>query len=70
MSWNNKRFAKVFPKSDKLRKIIAEYGQYFEVITNPRPVAELRNELAVTLKDGDFVFTTEVRNIRIVQPEL
>ena len=52
MSWNNKRFAKVFPKNDKLRKIIAEYGQYFEVITNPRPVAELRNELAVTLRDG------------------
>ena len=69
MNWQGKRFAKIFPRNDKLRRIIAEYGEYFEVVTNPRPVAELRNEMAVTLQDGDFVFTTEVRNIRIVQPD-
>jgi|TARA_R110000764_G_scaffold1585_4_gene7129 hypothetical protein len=69
MGWSHKRYAKVFPKNEALRKIITEYGEYFEVTTNPRPVAELKNELAVTLKDGDFVFTTEVRNIRIVQED-
>ena len=69
MNWQGKRFAKVFPRNDKLRKIIAEYGEYFVVVTNPRPLAELRNERAVTVKDGDFVFTTDVRNITIVQPE-
>jgi|TARA_B110000879_G_scaffold68693_1_gene96150 hypothetical protein len=69
MGWSHKRYAKIFPKNEALRKIITEYGEYFEVTTNPRPVAELKNELAVTLKDGDFVFTTEVRNIRIVQED-
>jgi len=69
MGWSHKRYAKIFPKNEALRKIITEYGEYFEVATNPRPVAELKNELAVTLKDGDFVFTTEVRNIRIVQED-
>jgi|MEHZ01.5.fsa_nt_MEHZ011485562.1_3 hypothetical protein len=69
MGWSHKRYAKVFPKNEALRKIITEYGEYFEVTTNPRPVPELKNELAVTLKDGDFVFTTEVRNIRIVQED-
>ena len=69
MGWSHKRYAKIFPKNEALRKIITEYGEYFEVTTNPRPVAELKNELAVTLKDGDFVVTTEVRNIRIVQED-
>jgi hypothetical protein len=69
MGWSHKRYAKVFPKNEALRKIITEYGEYFEVTTNPRAVAELKIELAVTLKDGDFVFTTEVRNIRIVQED-
>ena len=32
MAIDNKRFAKIFPRNDKLRRIIAEHGEYFEVV--------------------------------------
>jgi len=63
------RYAKVLPRNDKLRKIIAEHGEYFEVIKGPVHVPQLGNQLGVTLKDPNYVFTTEVKNIRIIQPE-
>ena len=62
-----KRYAKVFPNNDKLRKIIVEHGEYFEVISSPQPIAQLNNQLGITLKDENITFTTEVRNLRMVQ---
>jgi hypothetical protein len=64
----DKRYAKVFPNNEKLRNIINKYGQYFEVVGSPELIPQLNNQLGVTLKDDDITFTTEVRNIRIVQP--
>jgi hypothetical protein len=64
-----KRYAKVLPRNDKLRKVIAEHGEYFEVISGPKAVPQLNNQLGVTLKDPNYIFTTEVKNIRIVQPD-
>ena len=63
----NRRYAKVLPRNDKLRKVIAEHGEYFEVISGPKMVPQLNNQLGVTLKDPNYIFTTEVKNIRIVQ---
>ena len=63
----DKRYAKVFPNNDKLRKIIVEHGEYFEVISSPQPIAQLNNQLGITLKDENITFTTEVRNLRMVQ---
>lgn len=64
----DKRYAKVFPNNDKLKAIINKYGQYFEVVGSPEIIPQLNNQLGITLKDEDITFTTEVRNIRIVQP--
>lgn len=64
----DKRYAKVLPNNEKLRNIIDKYGQYFEVVGSPELIPQLNNQLGVTLKDDDITFTTEVRNIRIVQP--
>ena len=65
---SNKRYAKILPNNEKLRNIINKYGQYFEVVGSPEIVPQLNNQLGVTLRDDDITFTTEVRNIRIVQP--
>ena len=67
MGIRDKRYAKVFPNNDKLRKIIVEHGEYFEVISSPQPIAQLNNQLGSTLKDENITFTTEVRNLRMVQ---
>jgi hypothetical protein len=63
------RYAKILPNNEKLRKIIMDYGPYFEVVSEPRVLPQLKNQMAITLRDADFTFTTEVRNIRIVQPD-
>jgi hypothetical protein len=63
------RYAKVLPNNEKLRKIITEHGPYFEVVNEPRVLPQLKNQMAITLRDPNFTFTTEVRNIRIVQPD-
>ena len=63
------RYAKVLPNNEKLREIINKYGQYFEVVNEPRVLPQLKNQMAITLRDPNFTFTTEVRNIRIVQPD-
>ena len=60
MGIRDKRYAKVFPNNDKLRKIIVEHGEYFEVISSPQPIAQLNNQLGITLKDENITFTTEV----------
>ena len=65
---SEKRYAKILPNNEKLRNIINKYGQYFEVVGSPEIVPQLNNQLGVTLRDDDITFTTEVRNIRIVQP--
>lgn len=65
---SDKRYAKILPNNEKLRNIINKYGQYFEVVGSPEIVPQLNNQLGVTLRDDDITFTTEVRNIRIVQP--
>ena len=67
MGIRDKRYAKVFPNNDKLRKIIVEHGEYFEVISSPQPIAQLNNQRGITLKDENITFTTEVRNLRMVQ---
>jgi hypothetical protein len=67
MGIRDKRYAKVFPNNDKLRKIIVEHGEYFEVISSPQPIAQLNNQLGITLKDENITFTTEVRNLRMIQ---
>jgi hypothetical protein len=67
MSWRDKRYAKIFPRNDKLRKIIAEHGEYFEVISSPQPEPQLNMQLAVTLKDENITFTTQVTNLRMIQ---
>ena len=64
----DKRYAKVLPNNEKLRNIINKYGQYFEVVGSPEIIPQLNNQLGITLKDEDITFTTEVRNIRIIQP--
>ena len=67
MAIDNKRFGNIFPRNDKLSRIIAEHGEYFEVVTSPQPIPQLRNELGVTLQDENITFTTEVRNLRMIQ---
>ena len=67
MSWRDKRWAKIFPRNDKLRKIIAEHGEYFEVISSPQPEPQLNMQLAVTLRDENITFTTQVTNLRMIQ---
>ena len=67
MDWRDKRYAKIFPRNDKLRKIIAEHGEYFEVISSPQPEPQLNMQLAVTLKDENITFTTQVTNLRMIQ---
>ena len=67
MGIRDKRWAKVFPNNDKLRKIIEEHGEYFEVTSSPQPIPQLNNQLGLTLKDENITFTTEVRNLRMVQ---
>ena len=67
MSWRDKRYAKIFPRNDKLRKIIAEHGEYFEVISSPQPEPQLNMQLAVTLRDENITFTTQVTNLRMIQ---
>jgi hypothetical protein len=67
MGWRDKRYAKIFPRNDKLRKIIAEHGEYFEVISSPQPEPQLNMQLAVTLKDENITFTTQVTNLRMIQ---
>ncbi len=67
MGWRDKRYAKIFPRNDKLWKIIAEHGEYFEVISSPQPEPQLNMQLAVTLKDENITFTTQVTNLRMIQ---
>jgi len=67
MGWRDKRYAKIFPRNDKLRKIIAEHGEYFEVISSPQPEPQLNMQLAVTLRDENITFTTQVTNLRMIQ---
>ena len=67
MGIRDKRYAKIFPRNDKLRKIIAEHGEYFEVISSPQPEPQLNMQLAVTLKDENITFTTQVTNLRMIQ---
>ena len=67
MGWRDTRYAKIFPINDKLRKIIAEHGEYFEVISSPQPEPQLNMQLAVTLKDENITFTTQVTNLRMIQ---
>ena len=67
MGIRDKRYAKVFPNNDKLRKIIEEHGEYFEVTSSPQPIPKLNNQLGLTLKDENITFTTEVRNLRMIQ---
>jgi|TARA_Y100000114_G_scaffold68332_1_gene62634 uncharacterized protein YdcH (DUF465 family) len=64
---NYKRFAKIFPRNDKLRRIIAEHGEYFEVVGAAEVQPALKNQLCLTLKDENITFTTSVTNLRIVQ---
>ena len=51
MGNRDKRYAKIFPNNDKLRKIIAEHGQYFEVVSSPQPEPQLQNQLAMVQRD-------------------
>jgi len=67
MRLRDRRWAKILPANPKLRKIIEEHGQYFEVVSSPEPNAQLQNQLAVTLKDDNITFTTAVVNLRMVQ---
>ena len=67
MGWRDKRYAKIFPRNDKLRKIIAEHGEYFEVISSPQPEPQLNMQLAVILRDENITFTTQVTNLRMIQ---
>ena len=67
MGIRDKRYAKVFPNNDKLRKIIEEHGEFFEVTSSPQPIPQLNNQLGLTLKDENITFTTEVRNLRMIQ---
>ncbi len=67
MSWRDKRYAKIFPRNDKLRKIIAEHGEYFEVVSSPQPEPQLNMQLAVTLKDENITFNKQVTNLRMIQ---
>ena len=67
MGIRDKRYAKVFPNNDKLRKIIEEHREYFEVTSSPQPIPQLNNQLGLTLKDENITFTTEVRNLRMIQ---
>ena len=64
---HKKRFAKIFPRNDKLRKIIQEHGEFFEVIGAAEIQPALKNQLCLTLKDENITFTTSVTNLRIVQ---
>ena len=63
----DKRYAKIFPRNEKLRKIIAEHGEYFEVVSSPQPEPMLQNQLAVTFRDENITFTTPVVNLRMIQ---
>ena len=67
MGMRDKRYAKIFPRNDKLRKIIAEHGEYFEVVSSPQPEPQLQNQLAITLRDENITFTTQVVNLRMIQ---
>ncbi len=67
MGSRDKRYAKIFPKNDNLRKIIAEHGEYFEVVSSPQPEPQLQNQLAITLRDENITFTTQVVNLRMIQ---
>ena len=67
MAVDNRRFAKIFPRNDKLRKIINKHGEYFQVITHPKPIPELNNQLGVTLADENITFTTAVTKLRMIQ---
>ena len=67
MGIRDKRYAIIFPNNDKLRKIIEEHGEYFEVTSSPQPIPQLNNQLGLTLKDENITFTTEVRNLRMIQ---
>ena len=67
MGIRDKRYAKVFPNNEKLRKIIAEHGQYFEVVSSPEIIPQLQNQLGMTLRDENITFTTQVQNLRMIQ---
>jgi hypothetical protein len=62
MGIRDKRYAKVFPNNEKLRKIIAEHGEYFEVVSSPEIIPQLQNQLGMTLRDENITFTTQVQN--------
>ena len=64
---HKRRYAKIFPRNEKLRKIIREHGEFFEVIGAAEVQPALKNQLCLTLKDENITFTTSVTNLRIVQ---
>jgi|TARA_Y100000114_G_scaffold32261_1_gene27771 hypothetical protein len=64
---NKKRYAKIFPRNERLRKIILEHGEFFEVVGAAQVQPALKNQLCLTLKDENITFTTAVTNLRIVQ---
>ena len=67
MGNRDKRYARIFPNNDKLRKIIAEHGEYFEVVSSPQPEPLLQNQLAITLRDENITFSTLVVILRMIQ---
>tara|TARA_B100000214_G_scaffold255609_1_gene188272 strand:- start:226 stop:453 length:228 start_codon:yes stop_codon:yes gene_type:complete len=68
MSAWTKRVAKVLPNNGKLIEIIGKRGNYFKIVSEPKPLDALNGKIGITLEDGDgFRFTTESRNVRVVQ---
>ena len=49
-------------------EIVAKRGHYFKVVDMPRPLKALNGKVGITLEDEDgFRFTTESRNVKIIQ---
>ena len=68
MSAWTKRVAKVLPNNAKLVEIINKRGNYFKIVSEPKPLDALNGKVGITLEDDDgFRFTTESRNVRVVQ---
>tara|TARA_B100000945_G_scaffold316465_1_gene317446 strand:+ start:4295 stop:4519 length:225 start_codon:yes stop_codon:yes gene_type:complete len=68
MSAWTKRVAKVLPNNGKLVEIISKRGNYFKIVSEPKPLDALNGKIGITLEDDDgFRFTTESRNVRVVQ---
>ncbi len=62
-----KRWVKILPNNEKLVKIIAERGKYFQVAGEPKVLQALNNKVGLTLVDRDgYKFTTESKNARLI----